>query len=112
MAVEAGRAVAGVKITPLAIPEPVLAGGERNEDQRAEPELDTGAANELRPARFSVETEDQRLLVHPDPPGRILVNRHQKTCDHRIAWLIENMPLHGAVVVQYQPEMIEADDPS
>src|SRR4029077_11636260 len=76
--------------------EPVRAGGERNEYQSAEPEIDTGAAKELRPARFSVETEDQGLLVHPDPPGGIRLNRHPKACDHRITWLIENMPLHGA----------------
>ena len=79
--------------------EPILAGGERNEYESAEPELGTGAANELRPARFSVEIrKDQRLLVQPNPPGRIRLNRHPKTCDHRIAWLIENMPLHGAAV--------------
>jgi len=55
-----------------------------------------------------------RLLVQPNPPGRIRLNRHPKTCDLRIAWLIENMPLHGTAVgvVQYQPEMIEADDPA
>src|SRR5580692_7760290 len=46
--------------------EPVLAGGERNEYQSAEPELGTGAASELWPASFSVETDDQRLLVQPN----------------------------------------------
>jgi hypothetical protein len=48
-----------------------------------------------------------RLLVQPNPPGRIRLNRHPKTCDLRIAWLIENMPLHDTRVgvVQYQPEI-------
>ena len=93
--------------------EPVLAGGERNEYEGAEPELGACAANKLRPASFGMETgKDQRPLVQPNPAGRIRLNRHPKACDHRIAWLIENMPVHDTAVgvVEYQPEMIEADD--